>query len=279
MPQVQAITRDVLLWISAQAQAGHSQEAVLDSMRRSGWYDDVAQQAILQAKLGGFGDQAVPPPMRVPELDLDDMPSVLHAPDREVQVLGVMALPRLAILGGFLSESECDAMVELARPKLERSLIIDNWSGGSELDEVRTSQGMYFDRAAEEVIARVEARIAALLRWPVAHGEGMQVLRYAEGAQYHPHHDYFVPGSPGSHLQLERGGQRVGTVLMYLNTPDKGGETVFPEVGFKVAAVKGNAVFFSYDRPHVLTRTLHGGAPVRAGEKWIATKWLREGAF
>ena len=47
----------------------------------------------------------------------------------------------------------------------------------------------------------------------------------------------------------------------------------------KVAAIKGNAVFFSYDRAHASTRTLHGGAPVLAGEKWVATKWLREREF
>jgi prolyl 4-hydroxylase len=38
-------------------------------------------------------------------------------------------------------------------------------------------------------------------------------------------------------------------------------------------------VFFSYNRPHISTKTLHGGAPVLAGEKWVATKWLREGVF
>ena len=36
---------------------------------------------------------------------------------------------------------------------------------------------------------------------------------------------------------------------------------------------------FSYERPHPSTQTLHGGAPVIAGEKWIATKWLREREF
>ena len=46
-----------------------------------------------------------------------------------------------------------------------------------------------------------------------------------------------------------------------------------------VTPVKGNAVFFSYDRPHPMTRSLHGGAPVIEGEKWVATKWLRERRF
>ena len=50
-------------------------------------------------------------------------------------------------------------------------------------------------------------------------------------------------------------------------------------IGDYPAPLKGNAVFFSYDRPHPMTRTLHGGAPVVEGEKWVATKWLREGRF
>jgi prolyl 4-hydroxylase len=78
---------------------------------------------------------------------------------------------------------------------------------------------------------------------------------------------------------LQRGGQRVATLVMYLNTPNQGGGTTFPDVSLEVAPIKGNAVFFSYDRPHAVTRTLHGGAPVVEGEKWVATKWLREGVF
>ena len=66
---------------------------------------------------------------------------------------------------------------------------------------------------------------------------------------------------------------------MYLNTPEAGGETTFPDVRFDVAPIKGNAVFFSYDRPHEMTGTRHGGAPVLAGEKWVATKWMRLGEF
>ena len=80
-------------------------------------------------------------------------------------------------------------------------------------------------------------------------------------------------------VDFKRGGQRVGTVVMYLNEPEKGGGTSFPDVHFEVAPKRGNAVFFSYDRPHAVTRSLHGGAPVVAGEKWVATKWLREGEF
>ena len=168
-------------------------------------------------------------------------------------------------------------MIELARPRLERSTTVEPDTGGDMVHPDRTSSGMAFARGENALCARIEARIARLLDWPVDHGEALQVLNYGPGAQYKPHHDYFDPAMPGTDRLLRRGGQRVATVVMYLNTPERGGATVFPESHFEVAAIKGNAVFFSYDRPHAMTCTLHGGAPVLAGEKWIVTKWLRAG--
>jgi prolyl 4-hydroxylase len=183
------------------------------------------------------------------------------------------------VFGGFLSDDECAGLMALAAPRLLRSETVDNTTGGSEVNAARTSDGMFFERGEAPLIAAVEQRIAELLRWPLDHGEGLQVLRYRPGAEYRPHHDYFDPAHPGTARILQRGGQRVGTLVMYLNTPAGGGSTTFPDIGLEVAPVRGNAVFFSYDRAHPDTRTLHGGAPVTAGEKWVATKWLREGVF
>ena len=152
-------------------------------------------------------------------------------------------------------------------------------SGSSEVNAARTSDGMFFERGESDLIRRVEARIANLLRWPLDHGEGLQVLRYSPGAEYQPHYDYFDPGHVSTPGILKRGGQRVATLVIYLNTPVAGGSTIFPDIGLDVAPVKGNAVFFSYDRPHPSTQTLHGGSPVVEGEKWVATKWLRQGVF
>jgi prolyl 4-hydroxylase len=160
-----------------------------------------------------------------------------------------------------------------------RSETVRAGDGQAEVNEARTSHGMFFERGESDLIARIEQRMATLLHWPVDHGEGLQVLHYQPGAEYKPHHDYFDPAAPGTAAVLKRGGQRVGTLVVYLNTPASGGATTFPDVGLEVAPIKGNAVFFSYDRPHPLTKTLHAGAPVEDGEKWVATKWLREGVF
>lgn len=274
----QKITAEVLEWIAAQARAGHKSQAVLEAMRASGWQEHVARHAIERAKHGSLGDGAIPEPVAVPVPALEQSPLKLATADREVHVLAVMQLPRLILFGGLLSDEECDAIVELARPRLERSTTVDNWSGGSELSPARTSDGAYFALGETPLLERLEARIADLVRWPVERGEGLQVLRYGPGAEYVPHEDYFDPTVPGAVRTLARGGQRVASLIMYLRSPERGGATVFPEVGFDVVPAKGNAIFFSYDRAHPISRARHGGAPVIAGEKWIATKWLRQRA-
>jgi prolyl 4-hydroxylase len=280
---VQQVTPELRRWIVAQAQAGHKPEAVLEAMRASGWQQDVALQALEDTLTGFLAEHAqaagLPAPLPVPGPDLSESPLWLDGGDRPVQVLMTMAQPRVVVFGGLLSDQECDEMVALARPRLTRSETVQTETGGSEVNPLRTSSGMFFGREENALCARIEARIARLLDWPLENGEGLQVLHYLPGAEYRPHHDYFDPAKAGTAAIVKRGGQRVGTVVMYLNAPEKGGATTFPDVALDVAPIKGNAVFFSYDRPHPITRTLHGGAPVIAGEKWVATKWLREGRF
>ncbi|HEY0855517.1 MAG TPA: 2OG-Fe(II) oxygenase [Albitalea sp.] len=280
---VQQVTPELRQWIVAQASAGQQPDAVLRSMIDSGWNEDVAMVALEETLRGFLVDHAkangLPLPVIVPEPMTIDGEVVLQAGDREVQVIASMKSPRVVVLGGLLSPDECDEMVEFARQRLARSETVKLDTGASEVNDARTSEGMFFSRGENSVCRRIEQRIATLLQWPVENGEGLQVLRYRPGAEYKPHYDYFDPAQPGTPTILKRGGQRVASLVMYLNTPQRGGATIFPDVNLDVGPVKGNAVFFSYDRPHPMTRSLHGGAPVIEGEKWVATKWLREGRF
>ncbi len=280
----QTVTDELRRWIIAQAEAGCRPEDVIAAMVRSGWEEATAMSALettLSERLDAVAAarQAMPPAVPVPEPALAGAPAQLLADGHRVSVLVAMRNPRVIVFGGLLSDEECDALTELARPRLNRSETVDNSTGGSEVNAARTSEGMFFERGETPLIDRIEQRIAALVNWPLAHGEGLQILHYGPGAEYRPHHDYFDPVHPGTATILKRGGQRVATLVMYLNTPLAGGATTFPDVALEVAPIKGNAVFFSYDRAHVVTRTLHGGAPVVEGEKWVATKWLREGVF
>ncbi|MBP7483856.1 MAG: hypothetical protein RLZZ369_801 [Pseudomonadota bacterium] len=278
MSGTQQITPELRQWIVDQAAAGHSVPSVLDAMKASGWDELVAIQAveeILASEVARRHLSGKPVPEIVGEPDA----SRLWVHDKWVKVLLRLQRPRVVALGEFLSPDECEALRADANSRLARSETVETRSGGSEVNVARTSQGMFFQRGETDLCQRIEARIAALVNWPVENGEGIQVLRYSPGAEYKPHYDYFDPSQPGTAAILKRGGQRVGTVVMYLNTPEQGGATIFPDVGLDVHAIEGNAVFFAYGLPDPSSLTLHGGAPVVQGEKWVATKWMRESKF
>ncbi len=279
----QPITLELRSWIISQAQGGHSPDSVLQAMLASGWAHDVAVLAMeetLQKHLGlPLPAGNAPAELPTPQLNLNPEAWQAAVDGQRVQVLATLKTPCVAVLGGLLSDVECTQLIAAARPRLKRSLTVETQSGGEEVHADRTSSGMFFDRGESELVRRIEARISRLLNWPVDHGEGLQVLRYGPGAEYKPHYDYFDPAEPGTAKILQRGGQRVATVVMYLGEPQAGGSTVFPDVGLEVAPQRGNAVFFTYPRAHPGSLSLHGGAPVIQGEKWIATKWLREGVF
>ncbi len=218
----------------------------------------------------------VPEPLSAP---LASGASVLDVDGHRVAVLVNIHHPRIILFANVLSDDECDALIAASRPKLARSETVDRASGGTELNPARTSEGTYFFHDASPLLERINRRMAQVTRWPLAHGEPLQILHYDVGAEYQPHYDYFSPEDEGTPTLLQHGGQRVGTLITYLNTPDAGGATVFPDIGLEVAAIRGNAVFFAYERPTPASRTLHGGTPVTAGEKWIATRWMREGVY
>lgn len=271
----------------ARISTGESPDTLLDELMAQGFDEDAAVSALttlLQARLAELKSSKTNPQVtKVPDPLDREWPAILQRPERalkdqRIEIQLALTRPRIVVFRNFLSTQECDRLIELSRQRIEASEVIDMQSGSTRPDEGRTSSGMNFQRAETPLIERIERRVAALLRWPYENGEALQVLRYRVGEEYKPHFDYVDPTQPGAAPFLARGGQRVATFLMYLNTPQDGGGTNFPDAGIEIAAHKGSALFFSYDRPHPDTLTRHGGMPVRQGDKWVATQWLRESA-
>ncbi len=269
-------TPALMHWLQAQLAAGHAPSTLQHSLVKAGWAPHIAQAAILactQPVPASVDHSAQPGP------DLQHSPNEIDVGDRRVSVLLSLQTPRMALFANLLSDAECDQLIADARPALARSKTVATNSSAEAINPDRTSHGMFYTRGQTPVVERLEARIAQLLRWPVENGEGLQVLNYHPGAQYKPHHDYFNPHGGGTDALLRRGGQRVGTLVIYLNDVPAGGCTFFPETQLRIHPRKGHAVFFGYPHPDVSTLTLHAGDPVVAGEKWIATKWLRARDF
>ncbi|KAG8100395.1 hypothetical protein GUJ93_ZPchr0013g35347 [Zizania palustris] len=212
------------------------------------------------------------------------------APFNASRVTAISWRPRIFLYRGFLSDDECDHLVNLGKKKIQRSMVADSKSGASVMSEVRTSSGMFLDKRQDPVVSRIEKRIAAWTFLPEENAENIQILRYEHGQKYEPHFDYFQ-----DKINQAIGGHRYATVLMYLSTVEKGGETVFPNAegwesqpkddtfsecarrGLAVKPVKGDAVlFFSLHVDGVPDQlSLHGSCPVIQGEKWSAPKWIR----
>jgi prolyl 4-hydroxylase len=277
------VTPEARQWIEARTLAGASRDDIMRELMSGGWQKQAAAEALrvvlTESVKARVAISAHSTAGKMPEPDLVRSPLWIDAGDRRVRVLLAMREPRIVVFGDLLSPEECAGLMAQAEPRMKRSETVDRKTGGVQVDAARTSRGMFFHRGENELTIRIEERIAKLLSWPAANGEGLQILHYKPGAEYEQHYDYFDPTDAGTPALLKHGGQRVASLIMYLNTPEHGGATTFPDVNLEVMPQQGNAVFFSYAEPNPSTKTLHAGAPVVAGEKWIATKWLRERVF
>lgn len=201
--------------------------------------------------------------------------------------------PRAFLFKKFLTDEECDHLVNMSRPSLTKSSVVDTDTGKPMDSEVRTSTGTFYQRGHDEVITRIEERVAAATMVPVSNQEGLQILHYENGQKYEPHFDYFLEKYNQDEMH---GGQRYLTMLMYLATPEEGGETVFPDAEVKSSGpglsdcalkglankpYKGDALLFYSLTPDGKEdlRSLHGSCPTLKGEKWSATKWVHVGPY
>lgn len=282
--QFESLAADLRDWLKTSIEQGHGRAALVQSLRAAGYQRDFAREAV-DVALAKFAPDAAagdPAPQEPAALDttaiLAQGPNAIETSDRKVDILFALNAPRIVLFGGLLSDEECDELIALSRRKLSRSSVVNAETGSYDVHPDRTSSGTHFERGENELIRRIERRIAELVGCPVERGEPIQILHYPPGAEYKPHFDFFDPAYPGNEKVLALGGQRIATLVMYLNDVVAGGSTVFPEVGLDVLPRKGNAVYFAYttEDGRLDRRTLHGGSPVAEGEKWIATKWLRQ---
>jgi prolyl 4-hydroxylase len=277
-------------WITDNLQRGNSPTAMIEALVNQKFEPQVARglvDAFVSARTAGN-----PPPEHTVKLDVVapeyqyEKPrivpgNVIRAADAEIRVLQRLERPVIVLLEGVLSGPECAALIELARPRLQRSTVIDPRTGTNTVADYRNSEGMFFRVGETALIAQLDQRIAALMGCPEENGEGLQVLRQPEGGHFAPHFDFLIPSNATNSDSIARSGQRLSTLIVYLNDVPRGGETVFPMVGLSVTPRRGNAIYFEYTNSHMQVdqKSLHAGAPVTRGEKWVVTKWMRARRF
>lgn len=281
-------------WLVLNVSRGCLSEAMLGDMRRGGIAADVAALALSQA-LSAAVSPNVTASVDAPAAASQNANSEgqrsgpsLSPESLSFQVPGAAPVlrtfierPQVAVIDHLLSDQECDHLVQLGKDSVKPVGVVDATTGASVAHPHRSGIHAHLTMV-DEVLSRIENRLSVLLDWPVERFENLQVIRYEPGEEYRPHFDWFNPQAAGSASHLARGGQRVGTLVMYLVVPSAGGATYFPNIGgFRAMPNRGSAVWFrntdASGKPD--SNTLHAGDPVAQGIKWIATAWLRERAF
>uniref|UniRef100_A0A2P2M398 procollagen-proline 4-dioxygenase n=1 Tax=Rhizophora mucronata TaxID=61149 RepID=A0A2P2M398_RHIMU len=197
--------------------------------------------------------------------------------------------PRAQYFPKFASAEQCRRIIDMAKANLTPSTLALRMGETEENTKgIRTSSGMFIsaDEDKTGLLGIIEEKIARVSMLPTAHGEPFNVLRYEIGQKYDSHYDAFNPAEYGPQKD-----QRVASFLLYLSDV-QGGETMFPFEngnidenydfqkcgGLKVKPRQGDGLLFYsvFLNTTIDPTSLHGSCPVVRGEKWVATKWIRD---
>jgi len=180
--------------------------------------------------------------------------------------------PPLYAVRNFLSNEECKTLIDNASESLERSTILKK---DNPISETRTSSSHYPGKFTHMWLCE---RVAELLNIPIDQMESPQIAKYNKGEFYKEHYDHINITIEEGQKHLLRGGQRICTVLIYLNEVESGGSTNFKKLGFKIKPKTGSALIFfpaSLDGKYD-PLTLHEAEPIEEGEKWVCQVWIRQ---
>jgi len=172
--------------------------------------------------------------------------------------------PKPVVIENFLSENERIHIKQEAKSKLHVSTVDKD----RRVDEqIRKSETAWLS-TEDPIVRRVVERCVSRTDRPIENCEQLQVLRYKEGGHYNPHQDVFYQDK----------NKRLYTFIIALNDEYEGGETAFPYLNEKYKLNAGDALFFHTLDNYGLDTTdaLHGGQPVKSGEKWVCNLWVHK---
>lgn len=180
--------------------------------------------------------------------------------------------PPVLSIDNFLSENECQELLDLQDS--DSPTQVDSATFTNSISRRTSTSWFCYYATVPTFLAKAVHQLGLTLE----HMEEPQLVRYAPGQEFSWHYDEVPPP------QLENGGQRLLTLLVYLNTVDSGGSTIFRDLSdgsgntLQVAPQRGRALLFfpSFRNGVPDDRTLHRGEPTTSGEKRIVQMWVHE---
>jgi len=201
----------------------------------------------------------------------------------QVDVLYESDHAKIWLAHDFITEEECDILVEHGRPELKRATVAAE-DGTSIVSIHRKAQQANYDVHHEDMendpLYSLYYRVFAMtnshagFEMQLDGQEDFTIIQYNPSDEYTPHCDGTCDGT--KHILHGR----VASAVLYCRVPERGGATSFTKSDVFVKPLAGQATFFSYkglDGVMDDGYTEHSGCPVIEGEKWITTVWMRDG--
>jgi prolyl 4-hydroxylase len=184
----------------------------------------------------------------------------------------------IGVSRGFATPAMCAWLIARAKDRLEPSMVNVAETGEMRQHPMRTAYTCAFGPDNRDlVIAVLQARAASIARAPIANHEAPNIISYEPGQQFGLHVDYIDPQNPRFARELAMLGQRIVTLVTYLNEDFDEAPTQFPALKLNVRGATGDAVIWSNVRPDGSPdqSTVHAGMPPTRGRKWVLSQWIR----
>jgi prolyl 4-hydroxylase len=178
----------------------------------------------------------------------------------------------------FLSNEECDFLIQRAQRDLKEMSVLG--AGEKPHSDYRVAQGTWIPDG-EDCAKDFRKKISEVTNLPAENMESLHIVKYDVGGEYKVHQDFFHPNTDYYDVEVAKGGQRIISVLIYLNDDFKGGETDFPKWGRTIKPEKNKLVIWKNvkDNGELEYDSLHAGLPVIEGTKYIGIIWIRKDIF
>jgi prolyl 4-hydroxylase len=176
------------------------------------------------------------------------------------------------IYPNFITKDEATHILNTAEYNYEDSIVV-----GSTTKGVRKSQTYWLSKD-DPVAQNIIQKVCDIDGYSIDHAEDIQVVKYEPNGYYNEHHDACCDDNDAC-KKFVKDGQRVLTMVIYLNDDFEGGATNFPNIKKEYKPKKYSGILFypmNKNRDKCHENSLHAGAPVTKGEKYIANVWIRE---
>ena len=177
------------------------------------------------------------------------------------------------VIPDLLSQEECLMIMKKAKSKLKNSTLM---GPNKNNQQVRKSETAWLSKRNDPEINKIVRRICQKFNRNFDNCDDLQVVKYEPNGFYKPHQDACC--DQGCRSTGQGKNQRQLTILMALNEDYDEGHTVFPNLKKKFRLQTGSGLkFHTLDKKGRCTPlAVHGGSPVKNGEKWICTVWIHE---